>query len=84
MISDLSGTPPWVDDSVVRIAQPPDSPGDDITPFNIYLNMSSLTTLFVVGPEEYVEFNESLGSKAFLEHVWDESTTPLKEGGESR
>ncbi|CAO1633264.1 unnamed protein product [Sympodiomycopsis kandeliae] len=42
--------------------------------------MSSLTTLFVVGPEEYVEFNESLGSKAFLEHVWDESTTPLKEG----
>lgn len=42
--------------------------------------MSSLTTLFVVGPEEYVEFNESLGSKAFLEHVWDESVTPLKDG----
>ncbi|CAO1615023.1 unnamed protein product [Parajaminaea phylloscopi] len=42
--------------------------------------MTSLTTLFVVGPEEYVEFNESLGSKAFLEHVWDQSVTPLKEG----
>lgn len=42
--------------------------------------MTSLTTLFVVGPEEYVEFNESMGSKAFLEHVWDEQTTPLKPG----
>lgn len=44
--------------------------------------MSSLTTLFNVGAEEYVEFNESLGSKAFLEHVWDQETTPLKQGGE--
>ncbi|PWN94354.1 hypothetical protein FA10DRAFT_277916 [Acaromyces ingoldii] len=40
--------------------------------------MTTLTTLFVVGPEEYVEFNESMGSKAFLEHVWDQRTTPLK------
>lgn len=45
--------------------------------------MTTLTTLFVVGPEEYVEFNESMGSKAFLEHVWDQRTTPLKEDGES-
>ncbi|PWN95940.1 hypothetical protein FA09DRAFT_331866 [Tilletiopsis washingtonensis] len=44
--------------------------------------MTSLTTLFVVGPEEYVEFNESMGSKAFLEHVWDESATPLDRKGE--
>lgn len=46
--------------------------------------MTSLTTLFNVGPEEYVEFNESLGSKAFLEHVWDQETTPLKQGGEQK
>lgn len=45
--------------------------------------MTTLTTLFVVGPEEYVEFNESMGSKAFLEHVWDQRTTPLKADGES-
>lgn len=44
--------------------------------------MTSLTTLFVVGPEEYVEFNESMGSKAFLEHVWDESVSPLQRKGE--
>lgn len=41
--------------------------------------MTSLTTLFVVGPEEYVEFNESMGSKAFLEHIWDQSRSPLKQ-----
>ncbi|PWN35717.1 uncharacterized protein FA14DRAFT_172328 [Meira miltonrushii] len=40
--------------------------------------MTSLTTLFVVGVEEYVEFNESMGSKAFVEHIWDQSKTPLK------
>ncbi|PWN43015.1 hypothetical protein IE81DRAFT_108776 [Ceraceosorus guamensis] len=40
--------------------------------------MTSLTTMFVVGPEEYVEFNETMGSKAFLEHVWDQSQTPLR------
>lgn len=40
--------------------------------------MTSLTTLFVVGKEEYVEFNESMGSKAFVEHIWDQSKTPLK------
>lgn len=45
--------------------------------------MTGLTTLFAVGPEEYVEFHESLGSKAFLEHVWDQSTTPLSQQGES-
>ncbi|SPO21614.1 uncharacterized protein UTRI_01098_B [Ustilago trichophora] len=39
--------------------------------------MTSLTTLFVVGPNEYVEFNESWGSKAFLHHIWDQSQTPL-------
>jgi len=44
--------------------------------------MSHLTTLFVVGPDEYVEFNESLGSKAMLQHVWDEQTTPLNKEGE--
>lgn len=43
--------------------------------------MSSLTTMLVVGPEEYVEFNESMGSKAFLEHVWDQRSTPLKSAG---
>ncbi|CAO1636738.1 unnamed protein product [Jaminaea pallidilutea] len=41
--------------------------------------MTGLTTLFAVGPEEYVEFHESLGSKVFLEHVWDQSTTPLSQ-----
>ncbi|SPO22420.1 uncharacterized protein UTRI_01098 [Ustilago trichophora] len=41
--------------------------------------MASLTTLFVVGPNEYVEFNESWGSKAFLHHIWDQSQTPLDE-----
>jgi hypothetical protein len=40
--------------------------------------MTSLTTLFVVGVEEYVEFNESMGSKAFVEHIWDQSKSPLK------
>lgn len=44
--------------------------------------MSSLTTLLLVGPEEYVEFKESMGSKAFLEHIWDQTKSPLKpEGG---
>ncbi|KAK0520340.1 hypothetical protein OC835_007241 [Tilletia horrida] len=38
---------------------------------------ASLTTFFVVGPEEYVEFAESMGSKAFLQHIWDNSVTPL-------
>ena len=47
--------------------------------------MTSMTTLFHVGPgpEEFVEFNESYGSKAFLEHVWNEQATPLKQSGES-
>lgn len=44
--------------------------------------MTSLTTLFVVGPEEYVEFSESMGSKAFLEHIWDRKTSPLTRAGE--
>ncbi|PWN53539.1 hypothetical protein IE53DRAFT_154128 [Violaceomyces palustris] len=40
--------------------------------------MTSLTTLFIVGKDEYVEFNETMGSKAFLQHIWDESQTPLQ------
>lgn len=46
--------------------------------------MTSMTTLFHVGPgpEEFVEFNESFGSKAFLEHVWNSQETPLKQSGE--
>lgn len=46
--------------------------------------MTSMTTLFHVGPgpEEFVEFNESWGSKAFLAHVWNAQVTPFKEGGE--
>ncbi|KAN0060960.1 hypothetical protein ACQY0O_006694 [Thecaphora frezii] len=39
--------------------------------------MTSLTTMFIVGKDEYVEFNESMGSKAFLEHIWDQTQTPL-------
>ncbi|EPQ28345.1 uncharacterized protein PFL1_04172 [Pseudozyma flocculosa PF-1] len=34
--------------------------------------------MFIVGKDEYVEFNESMGSKAFLEHIWDQSQTPLE------
>lgn len=41
--------------------------------------MASLTTLFVVGPNEYVEFNETWGSKAFLHHIWDQAQTPLQQ-----
>ncbi|KAL9938930.1 hypothetical protein V8E36_001743 [Tilletia maclaganii] len=40
---------------------------------------ASLTTFFVVGPEEYVEFAESMGSKAFLQHIWDNAVTPLSQ-----
>lgn len=48
--------------------------------------MTSMTTLFHVGPgpEEFVEFNESFGSRAFLEHIWNEQVTPLKQSGELR
>ncbi|KDN36786.1 hypothetical protein K437DRAFT_296716 [Tilletiaria anomala UBC 951] len=43
--------------------------------------MTSMTTLFHVGPgpEEFVEFNESFGSKAFLQHVWNSHVTPIND-----
>lgn len=45
--------------------------------------MASMTTLFHVGPgpDEFVEFHESFGSKAFLQHVWDEQNAPLTHTG---
>ncbi|KAE8225151.1 hypothetical protein CF319_g2059 [Tilletia indica] len=54
-----------------------DTSADTIYRLAMARSGASLTTFFVVGPEEYVEFAESMGSKAFLQHIWDNSVTPI-------
>jgi hypothetical protein len=45
--------------------------------------MSSLSTYFLVGKDQYVRFEEHFGSKDFVSHVWSTADTPFVDGGES-